>query len=46
MELGYVIEWMYVDDMLIVASDDKMIASTKNILNSRFDMKDIWDLLV
>ena len=27
--------------MLIVGSDDKMITSTKNILNSRFDMKDM-----
>ena len=27
--------------MLIVDSDDKMIISTKNMLNSRFDMKDI-----
>ena len=30
-----------VDDMLIVGSDDKMIASTKNMMNSRFDMKDL-----
>ena len=27
--------------MLIVGSDDKMITSTKNMLNSRFDMKDL-----
>ena len=40
-ELGYVIVCLYVDDMLIVGSDDKMIASTKNMLNSRFDMKDM-----
>ena len=32
---------MYVDDMLIVGSNDKMIISTKNILNSRFDIKDM-----
>ena len=32
---------LYVDDTLIVGSDDKMIASTKNILNSRFYMKDM-----
>ena len=37
---GYVIVWLYVDDMLIVGSDDK-ITSTKNMLNSRFDMKDL-----
>ena len=35
----YVIVCLYVDDMLIVDSDDKMIISTKNMLNSRFDMK-------
>ena len=27
--------------MLIIGSDDKMITSTKNMLNSRFDMKDL-----
>ena len=27
--------------MLIVGSDDKMIISTKNMLNSRFDMKNM-----
>ena len=27
--------------MLIVDSDDKMIISTKNMLNLRFDMKDM-----
>ena len=40
-ELGYVIVCLYVDEMIIVGSDDKMTASTKNILNSRFDMKDM-----
>ena len=40
-EHGYVILCLYVDDMLIVGSNDKMITSTKNMLNSRFDMKDI-----
>ena len=38
---GYVMVCIYVDDMLIVGSDDKMIISTKNTLNSRFDMKDV-----
>ena len=37
---GYVILCLYVDDFLIVDSDDK-IKSTKNMLNSRFDMKDM-----
>ena len=27
--------------MLIVDNDDKIIVSTKNMLNSRFDMKDM-----
>ncbi|RVW17127.1 Retrovirus-related Pol polyprotein from transposon TNT 1-94 [Vitis vinifera] len=40
-EHGYVIVCLYVNDMLIVGSDDKMITSTKNMLNSRFDMKDM-----
>ena len=40
-KLGYVIVCLYVDEMIIVGSDDKMTTSTKNILNSRFDMKDM-----
>ena len=40
-EHGYVIVCLYVDDILIVGSNDKMITSTKNMLNSRFDMKDL-----
>ena len=38
---GYVIVCLYLDDMLIVSVDDKMTISTKNMLNSRFDMKDM-----
>ncbi|KAD4384796.1 hypothetical protein E3N88_24964 [Mikania micrantha] len=38
---GYVILCLYVDDMLIVGSDDKMIKSTKDMLKARFDMKDM-----
>ena len=38
---GYVILCLYVDDMLIMGSNDKMINSTKKTLNSKFDMKDI-----
>ena len=41
MKHRYVIVCLYVDDMLIVDSDDKMITSTKNMLNSTFDMKDM-----
>ena len=40
-EHGYDIVCLYVDDMLIVGIDDKMITFTKNMLNSRFDMKDL-----
>ena len=38
---GYVIFCLYVDDMLIVGSDDEMIKSTKAMLSTRFDMKDM-----
>ena len=38
---GYVILCLYVDDMSIAGSNDKMIISTKNMLNSRFNMKDM-----
>ena len=41
MEHGYVIGCLYVNDMLIIGSDDKMITSSKNMLNSRFEMKDL-----
>ena len=40
-EHGYVIVCLYVNDILIVGSDDKMITSTKNMSNSRFDMKNL-----
>ena len=40
-EHGYVIVCLNVDDMFIVCSDDKMIISTKNMLNSMLDMKDM-----
>ena len=40
-ENEYVILCLYVDDMLIVGSDDDMIKSTKNMLKSKFDMKDM-----
>ena len=38
---GYVILCLYVDDTLIVGSNDDMIKSTKNMLKSKFDMKDM-----
>ncbi|CAM8997493.1 unnamed protein product [Rhodiola kirilowii] len=37
---GYVILCLYVDDMLIVGSNESMIKYTKALLNSEFDMKD------
>ena len=40
-EVGYVILCLYVDDMLIVGSNVKMVKSTKNMLKSKFDMKDM-----
>ena len=40
-EHGFVIVCLYLDDMLIVGNDDKVNISTKNMLNSRFDMKDM-----
>lgn len=38
---GYVILCLYVDDMLIIGSNDKMVQSTKDMLKARFDMKDM-----
>ena len=38
-EDGYVIVCLYLNDMLLVGSYDKMITPTNNMLNSRFDMK-------
>ena len=40
-EHGYVIVCLYVDDMLIVGSDDKIIIYTTNMLNSRFYTKNM-----
>ncbi|GJV37166.1 TMV resistance protein N [Tanacetum coccineum] len=39
--VGYVILCLYVDDMLIIGSNDKIIRSTKDMLKSKFDMKDM-----
>ncbi|GJV84289.1 retrovirus-related pol polyprotein from transposon TNT 1-94 [Tanacetum coccineum] len=38
---GYVILCLYVDDMLIIGSNKNMINSTKDMLKSKFDMKDM-----
>ncbi|KAA3458783.1 Zinc finger, CCHC-type [Gossypium australe] len=39
--IGYIILCLYVDDILIVGSNNKMVKCTKNMLNSRFDLKDM-----
>lgn len=36
-----VIICVYIDDMIIIDNNDKIIKSNKDILNLRFDMKDI-----
>ena len=36
---GYVIFCVYVHDMLIVGSNNKMVQSTKSMLKAKFDMK-------
>ena len=38
---GYVILCLYVDDMLIIGSDEKIIRSIKDMLKSKLDMKDM-----
>lgn len=38
---GYVILCLYVDDMLIAGSNEKLIKSTKDVLRAKFDMKDM-----
>ena len=38
-ENGYIILCLYIDDMLTIGSDDKMVKSTKAMLSTRFDMK-------
>ena len=40
-EKGYVIGCLYVDDILIIGSNTKMIRITKQFLSGRFDMKDM-----
>ena len=40
-ENGCIILCLYIDDMLIISSNNKMIKSTKDMLNSSFDMKDM-----
>jgi hypothetical protein len=37
----YIMVCLYVDDMLIIGSDNNIIKQTKNLLSSKFDMKDL-----
>jgi len=39
--MGYVIVCLYVDDLLILGNNPAIIKSTKDMLSSRFDMKDL-----
>ena len=40
-DVGYVIVRLYVDDLLILGNNNAIIKSTKDMLSSRFDMKDL-----
>ena len=40
-DIGYVIVCLYVDDLLILGNNNAIIKSTKDMLSSRFDMKDL-----
>lgn len=40
-DVGYIILCLYVDDILIVGSNNEMVKSTKYMLNSKFDMEDM-----
>lgn len=40
-DMGYVIVCLYVDDVLILGNNNAIIKSTKDMLLSRFDMKDV-----
>ena len=39
--IGFIILSLYVDDILIVGNDKKLIDVTKNRLSSKFEMKDM-----
>lgn len=45
-EYGYVILYLYVDDMQIIGINDQMIKSTKDMLNSKFNIRKTWDRLM
>ena len=37
----YIFLCLYIDDMLIIGSNEQMIKFTMDMLNSKFDMKDM-----
>ena len=39
--VGLVIICLYVDDMLIMGSDNEVIKTTKKMFNNKFNMKDL-----
>ena len=39
--IGYVIVGLYVDDMLILGSNNYIITTTKKMLSRKFNMKDL-----
>ena len=41
LDVGYVIVCLYIDDLLILGNNKAIIKSTKDMLSSRFDMKDL-----
>ena len=43
MPKGYVLVCLYVDDMLIIGSTIELIMTTKRMLTSHFDMKDMGE---
>ena len=40
-QMGYVMVCLYVDDMLIIGSNNECIVSTKRLMSKNFDMKDL-----
>ena len=40
-ERGFVIFCLYVDDILIMGSNNEIIKTTKKMFNNKFDMKDL-----
>ena len=45
-ERGFVVICLYVDDILIMVSNNEVIKSTKEMFNNKFDMKDLGLLML